>query len=228
LGALADTGPPSACPDSRAHPCDSADDILYPEASELPLTSLVLDVGRNDYYGHSGSWLDTQDSRWLWLVTRQVSLTMSIAGRGTVESDVPGLDCAAGCVTQWDAGSSISLEPLAAEGQKFVRWSGGCSGSGNCEVTLSAAQSVTALFAPERFGLVISLSGKGSVRGAGGLCRTATCQRSVDSYTPLPLRAIAPAGWRFAGWSGACRGTAVTCVVQMTRATAVRARFVKR
>jgi Divergent InlB B-repeat domain len=228
LGAMADSGPPHACPDTRAHPCDSASDILYPEASEAALGALVLDVGRDDYYGHSGAWLDTQDSRWLWLVTRQVSLTTSIAGKGSVESDIPGLDCAAGCVTQWDTGSSISLEALAGEGQRFVRWSGACSGSGICEVTLATAQTVTALFAPERFGLVISLAGKGSVAGAGAACRVPRCQRSVTSYTPLHLRAKPTAGWRFAGWGGACKGVGVTCTIPMTKATAVRARFVKR
>lgn len=228
FGALADPGPPSACPDSRAHPCDSASDILYPEATTAPLASLLLDVGRNDYYGHSGGWADTQDSRWLRLLTRQVALTTQVVGKGSVESDVPGLDCAAGCVTEWDTGSIVSLEALAGEGQRFVRWSGACSGSSLCEVTLGAAQTVTALFAPERFGLVISLAGQGTVAGAGAACRTARCQRSVTSYSPLRLRAAARTGWRFAGWSGACAGTKATCTVPMAKATAVRARFVKR
>ena len=62
FGALASSGPPHACPDTRDHPCDSEADILYPYAGTSPLTSLVLDVGRNDYYGHSGAWLDVQDS----------------------------------------------------------------------------------------------------------------------------------------------------------------------
>lgn len=228
FGALPDRGPPNACPGDTAHPCDSIGDVLYPEASGAPLSSYILDVGRNDYYGHSGSWLDTQDSGWLMLVTRQISLATAIAGRGSVESDVPGIDCSASCVTQWDAGTVLSLDALAAEGQRFVRWSGACSGTGACELTLAASQSVTALFAPERLALVITLSGQGSVSGAGAACRIARCARSIVSYAPVRLRATSRTGWRFAGWSGSCRGTAATCTVPMTKATSVRARFVKR
>ena len=228
FGALASSGPPHACPDTRSHPCDSPSDILYFEAAETALSGLVLDVGRDDYYGHAGAWLDTQDSRWLRLVTRQVALSTAIIGRGTVESDVPGLDCASACMTEWDTGSVVSLEASAGDGQRFVRWTGACSGTDDCELTLSAAQAVTALFAPERFGLVISLAGRGTITGAGAACRVTRCQRSATSYAPLRLRARAPLGWRFAGWSGGCRGVAAVCTVQMTKATAVRARFVKR
>ena len=228
FGALPDSGPPNACPGDTAHPCDSIGDLLYPEASGAPLGSYVLDVGRNDYYGHSGSWIDTQDSRWLTLVTRQISLTTAIAGRGSVESNVPGIDCSASCVTQWDAGAVVSLDALAAEGQRFVRWSGGCSGAGDCELTLAGSQTVTALFAPERLGLVITLSGRGAVSGAGAACRVARCARSVVSYAPLRLRAASRVGWRFAGWSGGCRGVAAVCTMPMTKSTSVRARFVKR
>jgi hypothetical protein len=228
LGAVPTSGPPNGCTGDRAHVCDSPADVMYPSTTGTPLDALTLDVGRNDYYGHTGSWLDLQDSRWLWLATRQVSLTMSINGKGSVESDVPGVDCGSGCVTQWDEGSSVVLDALAGEGQRFVRWSGACSGSGRCEVTLSSAQAVTALFAPERFGLVITLSGKGSVLGAGAACRVARCPRTAASYTPLRLRASSQPGWRFAGWTGACRGAASTCTLPMAKATAVRARFVKR
>ena len=188
LGALPQSGPPHACPDTRGHPCDSTSDILYPDASATSLGSLMLDVGRDDYYGHSGSWPDMQDSRWLRLVTHQVQLTTAVVGKGSVESDVPGIDCAASCVSEWDTGSAVSLEALAGQGQRFVRWSGACSGAGLCAVTLATAQSVTALFAPERFGLVISVTGGGTVAGAGGACRVARCQRSCQL-----LYAAAPA-----------------------------------
>ena len=65
FGALPASGPPNACPDTRAHPCDSDMDILYPFADTTPLGSRLLDFGRNDYYAHSGAWLDVQDSPWL-------------------------------------------------------------------------------------------------------------------------------------------------------------------
>ena len=228
LGALADSGPPHACPDTRGHPCDSVLDILYPYATPgTPLASLVLDVGRDDYYGHAGSWPDVQDSLWLRLVSQQIRLALAITGRGSVESDVPGVDCAASCGTDWDVGSVVALEPLPGDGQRFVRWSGACTGSERCAVTLDAARSVTALFAPERFGLVVTVAGKGKVTGAGAPCVSPRCARSGRSYTPVRLRATPANGWRLAGWSGGCTGRAATCSVPMTKATAVRARFVR-
>ena len=70
FGALPD-GAPHACPDTRGHPCDSETDVLYPFAMPgTTLASLVLDVGRDDYYGHAGGWPDLQDSPWLRLVSR--------------------------------------------------------------------------------------------------------------------------------------------------------------
>jgi Divergent InlB B-repeat domain len=226
LGALPDNGPPHACPGDGGHPCDSTGDVLYPKATGAALASLVLDHGRDDYYGHASAWLDVQDSGWLRL-GQQVELSVAVTGRGSVESDLPGLDCSAQCVTGWDAGSVLSLDALAAEGQRFVRWTGACNGPDSCEVTLAAAQSVGAFFAPERFGLVVSLTGKGTVSGAGTLCRIARCVRSATSFEPLRLRAKAATGWRFVGWSGACARRTVTCTLPMAKATSVRARFVR-
>jgi hypothetical protein len=227
FGALADNGPPNACPTTRGHPCDSTQDILYPNASTAPLESLFLDVGHDDYYSHSASWPDVQDSPWLRLVTQQVRLSLAVAGKGAVESDVPGVDCAFSCATDWDADSAVSLEPIPAGGQRFVRWTGGCTGAGPCTLKLDRSRSVTALFAPERFGLVLSVAGKGRVSWAGAPCALARCVRSAASFTPLRLRAAPAAGWRLAGWSGACSGRLPTCTVPMTKATAVRARFVR-
>jgi hypothetical protein len=226
FGALPDSGPPHPCPGDSGHPCDSTADVLYPKASGASLGSLVLDQGRDDYYGHAGGWLDVQDSAWLRL-SQQVELTVAVTGRGSVESDVPGLDCDSRCVTGWDAGSVVTLGARAGYGQRFVRWSGPCSGSGGCEVTLGAAQSVGAFFAPERFGLVVSLTGKGTVSGAGTPCRIARCVRAATSFEPLRLRAKAATGWRFVGWSGGCARRTVTCTLPMAKAISVRARFVR-
>lgn len=227
FGALPD-GAPHACPDSRGHPCDSEIDLLYPYATPgVPLGSLVLDAGRDDYYGHSGTWADVQDSLWLRLVSQQIRLALAITGRGAVKSDLPGVDCGASCETDWDAGSVVALEPVPAGGQRFVRWSGACTGSARCEVKLDAARSVAALFAPERFGLVLSVAGKGKLTGVGAPCVSSRCARAARSYTPVPLHATPAEGWRLAAWAGACKGRAATCTVPMTKAAAVRARFVR-
>ena len=70
LGALAippvPPGPPHACPGDPGHPCDSPKDILSPSFDpDVTLDSLVLDVGRDDYYGHPGPWWDIRNSLFL-------------------------------------------------------------------------------------------------------------------------------------------------------------------
>ena len=79
LGALP-PGDPHPCPGDSGHPCDSPTDVLYPFASGGPLSSLVLDFNHDDYYGHSGSWPDIQDSLWL----HHVGVPEEPLGRGVL------------------------------------------------------------------------------------------------------------------------------------------------
>jgi hypothetical protein len=60
LGAVPDEAP-HACNDG--HVCDSPNDLMKAELEDGDsLANLQLDVGRDDYYGHSGAWWDTRDS----------------------------------------------------------------------------------------------------------------------------------------------------------------------
>jgi len=171
LGALP-AGAPHACPGDSGHPCDSATDLLYPQITGgVPLSSLVLDYGRDDYYAHSGSWPDLQDSGWLMHVGAQTQLTVSVAGPGTVESDAPGLDCPATCTSMWDTGSVVTLTASPAKGQRLGSWSGACKGAFSCEVTLDAAKSVSARFVKDVYKLQVRVSGRGRVTGAGSRAR---------------------------------------------------------
>ncbi len=230
MGALPPSGPPHPCPGDNGHPCDSQLDILYPVANGTPLSGLTLDVGHDDYYAHSGSWFDLQDSRWLrHLDTPQSHLSVIIQGAGTVTSDVPGISCTASCESDWDANQAVGLGTVAGPGMRFVRWTGGCTGAAACTVALAAATTATALFAPATFPLTIAVTGHGGVRtsSTAAAC-TARCRLAVTSYTGLSLRAVPAAGWRFAHWAGACRGTRVLCSLPMTSASAARAVFAKR
>lgn len=57
-----------------------------------------------------------------------------------------GVACLSGCSFPRDAGSLLQLTPLAARGQRFVGWSGACTGTGTCRVAIDGAKSVTATF----------------------------------------------------------------------------------
>jgi hypothetical protein len=229
LGAV----PPGAqhpCPDGDdAHVCDAVNDIMYPFATGSDLDPLALDVGRDDYYGHSGNWFDLQDSPWLVFLNSQMRLALQLTGKGVVKSDIPGVDCSAACTSDWNGGTKVALSPTPAQGQRFVGWSGACTGSGACTVDLTQAASVGALFAPATYALRVAKTGKGTVRGAQGAIACGTkCSSAVAPNVPVKLTATAAKGWRFRSWSGACRGTKPACVLPMGAPSAARAVFVKR
>ncbi|MFN8223341.1 MAG: hypothetical protein U0R50_08885 [Gaiellales bacterium] len=230
FGALPQGDVPHRCPDSPGHPCDSESDILYPFAGGNPLGTLVLDSGRDDYYGHSGSWFDVQDSGWLRRLGPVFRLSLAIAGPGNVTSLVPGVDCTTSCETDWEAGSIVDLEATPDPGQRLIRWTGACSGTGECSVPLDAAKSVGAVFAKLAYRLTVSVKGRGSVAiGSSGFvpCRS-RCSSSQTSYRTLALKAKADKGWKLVRWTGVCRGKAAVCRVPMSADTSVGAVFSRR
>ncbi len=222
LGALP-FGAPHSCPGDAGHPCDSVRDILYPYNDGSPLSADYLDWNHDDYYGHSGGWIDIQDSLWLHLLAPQVALTVSVSGTpgGIVQSDVPGVACAGTCTTEWDPGSLVELDGIDSAGSRFVRWQGGCTGQ-TCGLTLSSPESVTAVFGPTRIAVTVSHAGKGAVA-----C-SPKCSKSFAAGSALTLRAVPSKGWRFVRWSGACAGTKAVCRPKTDYPLAARATFTRR
>ena len=148
------TGAPNECTgDNAAHTCDNESDLMYPAVGGGPLSAKVLDPGRNDYYGHSGAWLDTQDSAWLVRLDSQAQLALTVSGPGSVSADVPGLQCSSSCTTTWNSGQRLALTATPAAGAKLVRWAGACSGSAGCNAHRRPRRdAVGALRAGERSG----------------------------------------------------------------------------
>ena len=223
---------PHACPTDPGHVCDSTGDLLYAYAQlGIPLASLELDVGHDDYYGGSAP-VNLQTVPFLRLVNEQMRLTLAISGNGRVSSDVPGLDCGTSCATDWDRGSSLVLSAESGPGQRFVRWGGACisaRSSATCDLALDAVKGTTALFAPMTFPVSISVTGRGTVASAptGVRCARTRCSASFTSHEPVKLTAKAAKGWRLKGWAGTCRGTRPSCTLPMTSGAAVKAIFVK-
>jgi hypothetical protein len=157
-------GPPHACPGTPAHACDNLADIMQPGGNSYWLSDEVLDYGHDDYYAHSGTWWDVQDSGWLrHLNEPQTALDITLgAGIESVTSDLPGVACSAGaaCHSTWDTGPGtvVLLTATPAAGYSRVNWGAACPGSGpDCPVTLTGnvSVSITAL-------KVLALAGGGA------------------------------------------------------------------
>jgi hypothetical protein len=98
-------------------------------------------------------------------------------GSGRVTSQPTGIDCNPDCFEDYSAGTTVVLAASAAPGSIFAGWTGdGCSGTGLCTVTLSAAKEVVATFSLE--GMCVDgleagadnwLAGRGPLDGGFGI-----------------------------------------------------------
>lgn len=80
-----------------------------------------------------------------------LSVTKGGSGSGSVTSSPAGIDCGATCSHDYAGGTAVTLTATAGSRSKFAGWSGGgCSGTGACQVTLTAATSVKATFNKKR------------------------------------------------------------------------------
>jgi uncharacterized repeat protein (TIGR02543 family) len=156
--------------------------------------------------------------------TAPQTLTVTVTGTGTVTSTPGGIACPSTCTASFTDKSSVSLTATAGSGYAFSGWSGACSGSGACTVTMNGAESVTATFVPLET-LTVSVSGNGTVTSTpGGISCGSSCTATFAQGTTVKLTAAAAAGYKFTGWSGACTGTG-TCAVAMSAGESVSAMF---
>jgi hypothetical protein len=75
-------------------------------------------------------------------------LTVSTQGTGTgsVGSSPAGITCGADCSETFDAGTVVTLTATPDANSIFTGWSGACTGTGPCTVTMDEDRAVTATF----------------------------------------------------------------------------------
>jgi uncharacterized repeat protein (TIGR02543 family) len=64
-----------------------------------------------------------------------------------VTSSPAGINCGSTCAATFASGTAVTLTARAANHYVFAGWSGACSGTGTCTVTMTADRTVTATFA---------------------------------------------------------------------------------
>ena len=79
-------------------------------------------------------------------------LTASTSGNGRVRSFDRFINCPGMCSHSYVSRSHVTLNATPARGWAFAGWSGACSGTGSCNVTMTQNLSVTATFNEPGFG----------------------------------------------------------------------------
>jgi lysophospholipase L1-like esterase len=160
--------------------------------------------------------------------TFALTVTRAGAGTGAITSNPAGISCGTTCGANYASGTVVTLTATVASNSTFGGWSGACTGTGSCSVSMTQARAVTATFnAMATFSLSVTKAGTGSgtvtSSPAGINCGTA-CVADFGGNASVTLTAAAASGSTFAGWSGACTGTG-NCVLTLNQARAVTATF---
>lgn len=119
----------------------------------------------------------------------------------------------------YDSGKVVTATAEANSGYTFSGWSGACTGTGACSVTMTKDTSLTAYFAVKpkpTYTLTTSAT--------NGTITLSSNQGSYDSGATVTATAKADTGYTFSGWSGACSGTGA-CTVTMTKDTSLIGNF---
>jgi len=112
----------------------------------LKTDDIYIDIKFLSWSERTGGGMSYERSTVTIAVPSSYLLSITTAGSGTVTSTPAGLSCGNTCSATFSGGTSIVLTATPASGFTFGGWSGACSGTGACTLTLEAAANVTAIF----------------------------------------------------------------------------------
>jgi uncharacterized repeat protein (TIGR02543 family) len=144
-------------------------------------------------------------------LTTSYGLNLTRSAGGSVQSVPPGIDCGGdtGCRAAFKRNIAVRLTASVATGYTFGGWSGDCSGTSGCSISMTVSRTVSAAFRAARDPLRVVKSGRGNgtiMTEPGGIECGAICEYSFRRGSPVTLRATPNRRSRFRGWSGACSG----------------------
>jgi hypothetical protein len=159
---------------------------------------------------------------------------------GTVTSDPAGtIACGTLCLAWLTTGTALTLNAAADAGSTFLGWSGACSGTGPCTVTLTGRMQVSALFRdltiPAGSSVVTIVNDNPAAPATPGLggtvgvttpglsttCPVSTCSYTIPNETSLQL----DGNGAFPTWAAGCVGSASRCSIVVAGATTITVSF---
>ncbi len=132
-------------------------------SSPFPMTCQTVTIGPTVYQSPAGTFngnhleysLQMYGIADVVFVPTVISYTLTVAksgtGSGIVTSNPAGINCGTDCTENYTSDTSVTLTAAPASGSTFAGWSGVCSGTGTCTLTMNGNKSATA-----NFNLIIS------------------------------------------------------------------------
>ena len=223
LGAVG-SGAPHLC--RGGHVCDVPNDLLAATLSGTPLEGLVLDGGRDDYYGHAGPWLDMQDSLFLERLDSPDRAAPTTPARLSARAPAAG----ATGVFSW-AAVSDDVGPVAyriSHDGRFVETVRGTTApfpnvvGRVTRLSVRAVDAVGHLSPPAE---ILFKGGVGIVDAGGRLVLDTVAPPAIPTVKTIRLPRVVFVSWHGVRDAGGLRGYRVkigTRTVAVTRATAAR------
>ncbi len=201
----------------------------------IPFGSGTIVIMGYDWFGAKP--VGSQDGGWLKVLDLAMAratgknntrfVAVSKLGLGTVTGTPAGIDCGVDCVFPYPTGTSVTLSAVPDTGYEFSGWSGACSGTSDCLLTMDTDQAVTATFTQlHTLTVLFAGAGGGTVFSNAGFSSCgSSCQGDVLDGTGVTLTATPAAGSEFTGWSGEGCSGAGDCTFTMDAAKTVTATF---
>ena len=161
----------------------------------------------------------------LLLDQRQVHWDTPVGGKIALQT--PAIACGEGCGFNVTQGTTAKLKAVPDKGYRFDGWTGACqSKEAVCSVLVEDDLTVGAQFV-RTFAASLTVKGQGKVMSNRGAVCIGSCAWRPDAGGEFALSAVPAAGWRFAGWGGACAGSEAHCVLKAETDQTVTAAFVQ-
>ena len=162
--------------------------------------------------------------------TLALSAALGSQGGGTLTSAPGGLSCTlsnasanGSCTFAYALNTVVTVTQTPTSGSVFLNWAGACTGSGSCQVPLTASRAVQALYRLAVPGSITINQGPGGGSGGissspGGLAcsiaggtKSGICRAIFPVGSTVTLIPTVSNGSTFTGFSGSCTG--MTCVL---------------
>lgn len=130
--------------EATPEPIGSTSDTVFPVFEGEPGKLYWFWVAASNSAGQSI--LSEPDSGFIMdeLDTFMLSVQKSGDGSGRVSSSSGGIDCGPTCTAEYSEGTVVTLTVTSGIGSTFTGWSGACSGTADCIVTMDSDKVVTA------------------------------------------------------------------------------------